>query len=197
MSICASYQTIEMPPDGSCFYHSVDYCLSERLDYQRLLKKWGKKMNRYMNEIVEKHDVDIEKVFDGLSENVRILRYATSLHITQEDFDNYLILCMGEDENVSYENVYHFCTGVFFKHDYVNQVVIHVLLRFLNQELMDEIGVYILIDEQIQSPQEWRNKPYNIMCEFINGNHYNVVHIDNCDLLITRDEMEYIVNEKR
>jgi hypothetical protein len=193
MSICASYQTIEMPPDGSCFYHCLDYCLSERPDYQRLLNKWGKKMNRYIDEIVEKHDVDIEKVFDGLSEHVRILRYATSLHITQEDFDNYLILCMGEDENVSYENVYEFCTGVFFKHDYVNQVVIHVLLRFLNQELMDEIGVYILIDEQIQSPQEWRNKPYNIMCEFINGNHYNVVHINNCDLLITRDEMEHIV----
>jgi len=190
--LVASYDTVEMDGDGSCFYHCVNHCLDGEIDYVRIVNKHRKAMHKLFDKL---KDLDIDVRFESTSmDNARVLRYLVSVATTQEDFECYQMLCIAEEDNPVYDTVEEFRTGIMFSQDYANEVIINTLLRTLNKELSDEFGIYIVMnDSEIHSPSDWRDKSFNMFFEFVGDNHYNVLHIENCGTLVQKSELDDVL----
>ncbi len=193
--LIASYKTIEMNGDGSCFYHCVDHCLNGRADYTRVLNTSKLAMNKLFQKLTIEKNLDMDAIFESTpSDNARVLRYMVSVATTQDDFERYQMLCIAEEDNPAYETVECFRTGILFSQDYANEVIINILLRTLNKELSDQLGIYIIKNQtEIHSQSDWLNKSINMFIEFVDDIHYNVLHIENSSALVPKDKLEKIL----
>lgn len=167
-------RVIVMPPDFSCFYHAIYTCLEYNklndLTIEPLFEKYKQQTANFFKHISTTYN-DVPTPTEITY--VHVLRFMIAVHVNENDFEQYQMLCLGEPDNPSYENVEKFRTGILFDKDYANQVIIQILLRILK----NEYGIYILTEYGLSSCKEWHNKKWNFVLEFVGDNHYNVVQI--------------------
>jgi hypothetical protein len=166
-------KVIESPQDGSCFYHSILTCLENHLyedstfldsfaDYKPKLINYIKKMEKKYEDLPNISDID----------EILIFRFLVAIHITEEDFQGYQLLCIGEDDNTLYKTSKELRTGIVFGNDFANEVIINIIIMRL---FKGEYGIYIIRNGRIVSTPEWHDKKWNMFLEFIDYCHYNVI----------------------
>lgn len=171
------YAVIPMNGDGSCFYHCLHHCLEGNEEYNALIVAAEEQLR---NDLI---DDDEEEYLNNpdqyIFDHVTALRYLIASYATEADYEAYKILCIAEAENPKHETFSDFMLSIADRLEYVNEVVINIVLRVLNEKLGGRtFGIYILKDDLVVSPPEWGNKDLNIVLKFVNENHYDVIHVD-------------------
>ena len=165
------YRLLNVPADGNCFYH----CLVKAMKYMPVLK-----------DIYIKHSVDLSSIEDPMM----VFRMIFARNITDDDFENYKLLCIVEPENTQCESIADFRWLVCNTNEYANSIIISILHRLGDGNL--SISIYNSANIQ-SSPNEWNhdcksesdireNAPYGPMwsstthlCLLLANNHYNII----------------------
>ena len=167
------YRLLYVPADGNCFYH----CLVKAMKYMTVLK-----------DIYIKHSVDLSSIEDPMM----VFRMIFARNITDDDFENYKLLCIVEPENTQCESITDFRLLVCNTNEYANSIIISILHRLGDGNL--SISIYNSAYMQ-SSPNEWnhdcpsvlekikkKNARYGPMwtsttrlCLLLANNHYNIV----------------------
>lgn len=191
-------EIIPMPPDSSCLYHCFYECIKAFMatsptgDATRIkYESYKTRLHTFIKSIdTEEYDVpEIENI-----DHTHILRFIVATNIFEDEFEEYKILCLGEPENMQYESLERFRTGVLFNNDFANQITIKILMR-----VFDGIfGVYIYCKPSIYNNGglttggEWHNKAFNMFLELENNNHYNVIHFIGRSVLLRPRELQAV-----
>jgi hypothetical protein len=159
-----SKTNIKIPMDGSCFIHCIIQCFQNDPFFINLISKYIK-----IN-----------------SNKVQILRILLAISLTEEDFANYKILCIGESDNTSVDSLVSLRHKLICENMYVNEILIDKLINLFN----NEYGFYIFKNNKLISKKEWLNKPKNILIDFVYDCHYELIQLTNLE---TGEVLENII----
>ena len=179
---------IDVPMDGSCFYHCIVKALSSRdftdPSYQDICQILKPMVEKY----IQTHEQDQEIPEQDQCDDTDIFKYSISQIATEEDYQNYKILQQTEEGNIQLNSLEELKKTIAYSKEYANHISIHLLFR-LFQGLL---GIYIYKNNALISPKEWKEKKYNIVLELLDNQHYNLVQYEGYSILLNSEEIQTI-----
>ena len=183
---------IDVPMDGSCFYHCIVKALSSRdftdPSYQDICEILKPMVENYIqtHEEQETHQTEQENQQQG--DDKDIFRYSIAQIATEEDYQNYKILQQAEEGNLPLNSLEELKKTLAYSNEYANHVSIQLIFR-LFQGLL---GIYIYKNNTLISPREWHEKKYNLVLELLENQHYNLVQYEGYPILLKSEEIQTI-----
>jgi hypothetical protein len=180
---------IDVPMDGSCFYHCIVKALSSRdftdPSYQDICDILKPMVENYIQTHEEEETQDQQQ---QQGDDKDIFRYSIAQIATEEDYQNYKILQQAEEGNISLNSLEELKKNLAYSNEYANNLSIQLIFR-LFQGLL---GIYIYKNNTIVSPKEWQEKKYNVILELLENQHYNLVQYEGYPILLKSEEMQMI-----
>ena len=188
---------IDVPMDGSCFYHCIVKALSSRdftdPSYQDICEILKPIVENYIqtheeNQEQETQDHEEENQQQQQGDDKDIFRYSIAQIATEEDYQNYKILQQAEEGNIPLNSLEELKKTLAYSNEYANHVSIQLIFR-LFQGLL---GIYIYKNNALISPREWHEKKYNLVLELLENQHYNLVQYEGYPILLKSEEIQTI-----
>jgi hypothetical protein len=185
---------IDVPMDGSCFYHCIVKALSSRdftdPSYQDICEILKPIVENYIqtHEEQEQETQDHEEENQQQGDDKDIFRYSIAQIATEEDYQNYKILQQAEEGNIPLNSLEELKKTLAYSNEYANHISIQLIFR-LFQGLL---GIYIYKNNTLVSPREWHEKKYNLVLELLENQHYNLVQYEGYPILLKSEEIQTI-----
>jgi hypothetical protein len=187
---------IDVPMDGSCFYHCIVKALSSRdftdPSYQDICEILKPIVENYIqtHEEQETHEENHEQENpeQQQGDDKDIFRYSIAQIATEEDYQNYKILQQAEEGNLPLNSLEELKKTLAYSNEYANHISIQLIFR-LFQGLL---GIYIYKNNTLISPKEWHEKKYNLVLELLENQHYNLVQYEGYPILLKSEEIQTI-----
>ena len=188
---------IDVPMDGSCFYHCIVKALSSRdftdPSYQDICEILKPIVENYIqtheeNQEQETKDHEEENQHQQQGDDKDIFRYSIAQIATEEDYQNYKILQQAEEGNLPLNSLEELKKTLAYSNEYANHVSIQLIFR-LFQGLL---GIYIYKNNALISPREWHEKKYNLVLELLENQHYNLIQYEGYPILLKSEEIQTI-----
>lgn len=180
---------IDVPMDGSCFYHCIVKALSSRdftdPSYQDICEILKPIVENY----IQTHEEQEQETPDQQQgDDKDIFRYSIAQIATEEDYQNYKILQQAEEGNIQLNSLEELKKTLAYSNEYANHVSIQLIFR-LFQGLL---GIYIYKNNALITPKEWHEKKYNLILELLENQHYNLVQYEGYPILLKSEEIQTI-----
>jgi len=180
---------IDVPMDGSCFYHCIVKALSSRdftdPSYQDICEILKPIVENY----IQTHEEQEQETPDQQQgDDKDIFRYSIAQIATEEDYQNYKILQQAEEGNLPLNSLEELKKTLAYSNEYANHVSIQLIFR-LFQGLL---GIYIYKNNALISPREWHEKKYNLVLELLENQHYNLIQYEGYPILLKSEEIQTI-----
>lgn len=182
---------IDVPMDGSCFYHCIVKALSSRdftdPSYQDICDILKPIVENY----IQTHETEQENQQENhqqQGDDKDIFRYSIAQIATEEDYQNYKILQQAEEGNIQLNSLEELKKTLAYSNEYANHVSIQLIFR-LFQGLL---GIYIYKNNALISPKEWHEKKYNVVLELLENQHYKLVQYEGYSILLKSEEIQTI-----
>lgn len=171
---------IDVPGDGSCFYHCIAKAFQDnRKTFDKNLKKI---IDGYMiaylfsKDIIDVDDMN-EKTSDLYAIDADLIRYICGINIDDEDLEYYNHIAMANNNN-TFNTKKDLVDSIIDSNDFADFVEIRTLIT---KGFQNVLGIFIIDhsikDNIVHFPKEWTdNKKYNIILERKNL-HYRLVQI--------------------
>ena len=178
---------IDVPMDGSCFYHCIVKALSSRdftdPSYQDICEILKPIVENYIQTHEEQENQQQQQ-----GDDKDIFRYSIAQIATEEDYQNYKILQQAEEGNLPLNSLEELKKTLAYSNEYANHVSIQLIFR-LFQGLL---GIYIYKNNALISPREWHEKKYNLVLELLENQHYNLIQYEGYPILLKSEEIQTI-----
>ena len=169
---------VNVPGDGSCFYHCIAKALQECRAY--LDKNFVKLINSYMltylycNNKIDVDDID-EKICENYPITYKLIRYICGTKIDDDDFESHNMILMADNKTPLKEKK-DLVNNIIESNDFAECVEINTLIT---KGFGSFIGIFI-IDDSVENnivyiSEEWTKDKIHYIILKRESLHYNLV----------------------